>query len=53
MTFEGKDVSYEGTLTLYFNQTRMNAAIYSVDKKGDATAIGEADCVESTDWDRP
>jgi hypothetical protein len=44
--FEGKEAGYYGALRLYFNLTRRNVNLYSIDKKGKQTEVGQANCVD-------
>ena len=50
MTFEGKEATYEGTLKLVFNATKLKAYLYSYDPAGNQSKIGEATCEESEPW---
>ena len=52
LTYRGDDLSYDGTLQLQFNETRMTATMISIDSDGKQSLIGEADCVASNHpWD--
>ena len=51
-TFEGPEASYDGTLRLQFNQTRLHAVLISIDRNGKEELLGEAPCkAEKTGWD--
>jgi hypothetical protein len=51
-TFEGKEASYDGTLRLIFNETRLHATILTIDGQGKAEVLGEASCrAEAREWD--
>ena len=51
MIFKGKDGSFSSTLKLYFNLTKKNVSLYSIDKKGKSTQVGTAECVTAEPWD--
>ena len=50
MTFEGNEVSYDGSLKLIFNVTKLKAYLYSIDRAGKQSTIGEAPCQLSEPW---
>lgn len=51
-TFVGSEVSYDGSLRLEFNETRLHAVLISIDSKGKEELIGEAPCkAEKQGWD--
>ncbi len=43
-TFEGPEASYDGTLRLIFNETRLHATLITIDSKGKTEVLGEAPC---------
>ena len=49
--FEGKDLGGSGSLRLYFNETRKEASLYSINKKGESSLIGTASCEKAEPWD--
>lgn len=50
--FEGSEASFAGSLRLYFNLTRFNASIFSINSAGGMELIGTADCRATNEpWD--
>lgn len=43
-TFECPEASYDGTLRLIFNETRLHATLITIDGNGKTEVLGEAPC---------
>src|SRR5690606_34650783 len=50
MTFDGPDASFEGTLRVIFNYTKMRATVTSYDLNGHPNEIGSGPCFPAAPW---